>query len=336
MTGTNDNPNLADASDDDLKAMGLPAAFTLDELQAALSDEEIKRLAEGDDPIVKLPDTADEAKAGEGDSNGGDDVAGGEDGDSGGKDAAAADPGADAAVEDSPDPVYQPRDVTKAQAVVDSAAEDRKKLREAWDDGELSDDEYHAKIEEISDKLAEAKADIKDAERQDEKDKETVLNAWHSKVDAFLDANPAFRDNEPNPQLEGNSYLTALDTVMKAVNQDPRYTSMTMNQRIEASANIVRSYVQQQTGADIPGLADVKKPGKAKEADPLAKAKDKVAEQGKRPDAVQTLGNVTSATDTEIDNSRFASIDREKSALDREREFSRLSPEEQEAYLREN
>lgn len=357
MNTTTEPANLLDASADDLKAMGLPPAFTLEELQAALSDEEIAKLAEGDDPIVKLPDPPAKAETGEeaGDDDpdedhdgdkgdGGDDTA---DGEGSGDDKAEAEAGdaaeTTAAADDTPDPVYQPRDVSQAQAVIDGAADERKSLRTAYDDGDLTDEEYDKKLDEIGDKVADAKAEIKDAKREEDRSLEAVRTAWFGKVESFLDTNPAFRDNTPLPQLEGNSYLTALDTVMRAVNQDPRYAGMTMNQRIEASAQIVRSYVQKQTGADIPGLATGKKDAKEDQkekadADQAArdKARAKAAEQGKRPDPVQTLGNVTAATETETDNSRFASIDREKSALDREREFARLSPEEQEAYLAGN
>lgn len=349
MNAQTDTTSLLDASDDDLKAMGLPPAFTLEELQAALSDEEIKRLSEGDDPIVKMPeaegdadgddDDPDDDETGGGDDEASDDgeAAEGEDA-KGDAEESADDPAARAAPDDSPDPVFQPRDVSQAKAVVEGADEEKRKLRESWGDGELSDDEYHEKLDELSDKIADAKADIKDAEREDARAQQGVMDAWFGKVDAYLDAHPGLRNNEPIPQLEGHSYLTAFDTVLKTINQDPRYAGLSMNQRIEAGAHIVRSYVQKQTGADILGFEAEKKPskGQAKDEtdDPREVARKKAAAQGKRPDPVQTLGNVTAATETEADNSRFATIDREKSGLDREREFSRLSPEEQEAYLR--
>ncbi len=352
MNTTTEPANLLDASDDDLKAMGLPPAFTLAELQAHLTEEEIAKLAEGDDPLVKLPDAPEKASVDAGDENDDDDDPDDEgddadEGDGEGDDATKAEAGdaaeaAEAAVtvpaDDKPDPVFKPADTTEAKATIDGAAAERKALRDAYNDGEMNDDEFDAKMEALNDKIVDAKAAIKDAEKAEAESLNALQTAWFGKVDAFLDANPAFRDNTPNPKLEGNSYLTALDTVMKAVNQDARYAGMTMNQRIEASAQIVRAYVQKQTGADIPGLGE--KVGKARDAeatkpkDARAAAKAKVAEQGKRPDPVQTLGNVTAATETEAENSRFAAIDREKRSFDREREFDRMSPEEQDAYLR--
>ena len=325
MNTTTDEQNLLDASADDLKAMGLPPAFTLEELQAHLTEAEIAKLAEGDDPLVKLP----EAEESDGDEPEDDDDPGEDDGDDETKAEAEAGDAAEAA--EAPDPVFNPADTTEAKATIDSAAAERKALRDAYNDGELTDDEFDAKMDALNDSIVEAKAAIKEAEKAEAQSLEAMQAAWFSKVDAFLDANPAFRDNTPNPKLEGNSYLTALDTVMKAVNQDARYAGMTMNERIEASAKIVRAYVQQQTGADIPGLD--RKGGAAKEKDARATAKAKVAEQGRRPDPVQTLGNVTAATETEIEDSRFAAIDKAE-GMDAEAMFQRMTPAEQKAFLR--
>ena len=323
MNTTTDAQNLLDASTDDLKAMGLPPAFTLEELQAHLTEAEIAKLAEGDDPLVKLPDAAES----DGDEPEDDDDPGEDDGD----DETKAEAGDAPEAAEAPDPVFNPADTAEAKATIDSAAAERKALRAAYNDGELTDDEFDAKMDALNDSIVEAKAAIKEAEKAEAQSLEAMQSAWFSKVDSFLDANPAFRDNTPNPKLEGNSYLTALDTVMKAVNQDARYAGMTMNERIEASAKIVRAYVQQQTGADIPGLD--RKGGAAKEKDARATAKAKVAEQGRRPDPVQTLGNVTAATETEIEDSRFAAIDK-ADGMDAEAMFQRMTPAEQKAFLR--
>lgn len=327
MNTTTDEQNLLDASADDLKAMGLPPAFTLEELQAHLTEAEIAKLAEGDDPLVKLPEAAES----DGDEPEDDDDAGDGDVDDETKAEAEAEAGDAAEAAEAPDPVFNPADTAEAKATIDSAAAERKALRDAYNDGELTDDEFDAKMDALNDSIVEAKAAIKEAEKAEAQSLEAMQAAWFSKVDAFLDANPAFRDNTPNPKLEGNSYLTALDTVMKAVNQDARYAGMTMNERIEASAQIVRAYVQQQTGADIPGLD--RKGGAAKEKDARATAKAKVAEQGRRPDPVQTLGNVTAATETEIEDSRFAAIDK-ADGMDAEAMFQRMTPAEQKAFLR--
>lgn len=238
------------------------------------------------------------------------------------------------AADDAPDPVYKPADTDAAKAVIEGVPAERKALRDAYNEGSLTDEEFDTQMEALADKLADAKVSIKEAEEVEGDSVVEMQTSWFSKVETFLDTNPAFRDNTPNPELEGNSYLTALDQVLKAVNQDAGYAGMTMNQRIEASAQIVRAYVKQQTGADIPGLAQGQKPAKDKsDLDPLAAAKQKVAAQGKRPDPVQTLGNVTAATETGIEDSQFAAIDK-ADGMDAEAMFQRMTPAEQRAFLR--
>lgn len=337
MTGNTEAPDLLNASDDDLKAMGLPPAFTLAELQAALSDEEIAKLAEGDDPIITLPDTNKSKPAPDEEDTDDDDPDDDEDGEGEGEgdkgEAEDGDKPAEAAAPDeTPDPVYQPVDASEAKATIEGAAAERKALRDSYDDGELTDEEYDAKLAELADKIVDAKVQVRDAEKANAEALDAYRGAWFSKVEAFQEANPAFKDNKPRPELQGDSYLTALDKVLVAINQDARYAGMSMSQRIDAGAQIVRAYVKKQTGADIPGSPEGGKKAKPAAADPLDKARAEAARAGKRPDPVQTLGNVTAATETGTD-SRFAAIDREASALDREREFNRLSPEEQDAFL---
>ena len=348
MTDTTDavteTTNLLEASDDELRAMGLPPAFSLEELQSFLSAEEIARLNE-DDPIVAIPEKApaaeddpDEEDQDEGDDDG-DDGEDGQNGDDGAADegkAAATDAAeAPAFQDDTPDPVYQPRDVSEAKALIDGAAAERAKLREAWNDGDLSDEELEAKTDDLNDRIADAKFEIREAERDDKAAQSNLANVWYGKVDRFMEANPAFKSEEAVAGLDGDSYLTLFDRALRAVSSDARYASLSLNERIEAGARITQAYVKQKTGADMPtgGAAKPEAKPEAKPADPREVARKKVAEQGKRPDPVQTLGNVTAATETEADRSRFASIDRETNALASERAFERLSPEEQEAFL---
>lgn len=331
MTDTTTATQLVDASDDDLKAMGLPAAFTLEELQASFSDEEIERMNAGDDPLVKMP----EKEAGgdpdeDGDGDGDDDKV---DPAADGDDTVSGDAGGDAPDEPAdPDPVYQPVDRSAAQAIVDSAAADRKALRAEWEDGNLTDEELDAKQEELDDKIAGAKADLKDADRRDAQALEEYASAWHGKVGAFMDAHPELRDQTPIPELQGDSYLALFDTALRNINTDARFASLSMDQRIEAGAKMVNAHVKNLTGK----VAFDAAPEQSKKDAALAAAREKAKEQGKRPDPLQTLGDVTAASETETENSRFAAIDRADSALERERAFSRLSAEEQDAYLKGN
>ena len=174
MNTTTDEQNLLDASADDLKAMGLPPAFTLEELQAHLTEAEIAKLAEGDDPLVKLPDAAES----DGDEPEDDDDPGEDDGDDDTKAEAEAGDAAEAA--EAPDPVFNPADTTEAKATIDSAAAERKALRDAYNDGELTDDEFDAKMDALNDSIVEAKAAIKEAEKAEAQSLEAMQAAWFS------------------------------------------------------------------------------------------------------------------------------------------------------------
>ena len=324
-TNPTDELDLLNASDDDLAALGLPPSMTMDDLKTFLTDEEIARATAGDDPLVKVPEKSDT-----GDDDEGDDEAEAEDAASNSEDQAAA--GEELTfTDDVPDPTYEPRDVSAAKTLIETAAAERAKLREQWNDGDLTDAQYDEHLDALNDKITDAKVEVREADREAESSIEQLKQVWFGKVDRFLAENPEFKSEEAVDKLGGDSYLAVFDKALRAVSQDARYAGLSLNERIEAGARITKAYVKQQAGVD---MAPAKAPAKAKdEADPLKLAREKVKAEGKRPDPVQTLGNVIAATETEAGNSRFDSVDRAEGGLAREKAFARLSPEEQEAYL---
>ena len=56
--------------------------------------------------------------------------------------------------------------MSEAKALIDGAAAERAKLREAWNDGDLSDEELEAKTDDLNDRIADAKLEIREAERR--------------------------------------------------------------------------------------------------------------------------------------------------------------------------
>ena len=60
--------DLSSASNDELKAMGLPPAFTLDDLKTFMTEEEIEAELASDDPLVKV-DPSDALKASDSDED---------------------------------------------------------------------------------------------------------------------------------------------------------------------------------------------------------------------------------------------------------------------------
>ncbi|SEN87278.1 hypothetical protein SAMN04489859_102023 [Paracoccus alcaliphilus] len=353
---TPDALDLTGADDDALKAMGLPASFTLDSLKDHLEPEEIARLAEGDDPITTLPDEKAEDSA-VSDDDGGDDDGETDDeakdeGDGEGDDDNAAQEGEEEAAQadDTPDPVFQPTDVSAEQAIVDAAATKRKELREAYSDGDMTDEEYDEQLDALNDKIAEAKAAIKTAERQDEQALKGVQEVWFGKTKAFMDAHPAFADNTAKQEYGGDSSLVLFDRALRVVTGRPEYAKLSMDQKIEIGARMVRDHIKSLTGEEAAEFS-LKKPGKAPKttdkqakgeteagkaadkADPLGRAKEAVEKQGKRRQALQTLANVSAATDIDASDGRFSAIDR-ADGLEAEAAFESMSKAEQEAYLR--
>lgn len=368
-----DAVDLSAADDDALKAMGLPASFTLDSLKDHLEPEEIAKLAAGDDPIAPLPEASADAADDDDDHDDGDDdgddddetgdgkAGEGDDGDADdgeGDDGDAAQEGAEEApaVDDTPDPVFAPTDVSAEKAIVDSAADKRKELREAYSAGDMSDEEYDEKRDALDEQIAEARATIKAAEKEDAIAFKQVEKVWYDKTGAFMEANPYFADKTAKPELGGDSPLMLFDQALKIVTSQKQFEKLSMAQKIEVGARMVRDHVKQLTGQDVaepakPAAKDPADKGKAKDAgavadkdagkakpaaaedDPLARAKANASKQGKRREALQTLGTATAATEIDASEGRFSALDR-ADGLEAEAAFEAMSKAEQEAYLR--
>lgn len=362
--------DLRAASTDDLKDMGLPPNFTLEELKGFLSEAELKALQDDEDPLFNTDSAGGEAEAEASDQPEADDDDGNEDGDepdsdaaenkggeegggtsadddagdsetSGQPDQGTASPTFVEAVADSNEPVLKPIDVTAARAIVDGAAAERKALMAKFDDGELSEADFDAELEKLTDKIADARADIRVAEKQTVAQVEAYRNAWYAKTGDFMTKNPSFADNEPVAQLGGASRLQLFDEALKRVTGDPGYASLSMSDKINTAAKMAAGYFKQETGEDLirPRAAPAAKAGNETAAKPVkpaaqaAQAAPKRPDPGKRPDPVRTLGGVTTASTMEADDGRFAAIDR-AGGVAAEQEFARMSQAERDAYLR--
>lgn len=360
--------DLRAASPDDLKEMGLPAAFTLDELKGFLSEDEIKALQDGDDPLLH-DDAGDHEAEATSDEDASDADAEGDDTDEDGDDEAndASDDAADDAdavaddtnVEDADavddgeavtsfieakadgaEPVRPSIDVSAARSVVDGAKAARQELTAKFNDGELSEAEFDEQLEALTDKIADARAEIRDAERQTTAQAKDYETAWFAKTGAFMEANPAFANNEPVAGLGGHSRLQLFDAALRRVTGDPGYASLSMSEKINTAARLATGFYKQETGEEMLGGKPTAKvtTGKTNEQANKAPAKpdkaaDKRPDPGKRPDPVRTLGGVTTASSMETDDGRFAAIDRAGGVM-AEVEFSRMSQAEKDAYLR--
>ena len=309
--------DLSTASDDDLKAMGLPPRFTLDDLKSFMTEEELERELKSADPLVKPPED-------KGDEEDDDD----EDDEDAGKADATAPAEADDKAKAPPtdEPTIRQIDVSQHQAVIDGIKDERAKLRTAYEDGDLTDAEFDEKMDALADTLADAKAAVKDAERIREADIAAYRQSWYSKTAQIMEATPAFKDMTPVPQLDGYSVAQLFDQACRHVTGDPKFAHLSQAGKLAQAETIARDFYKQRTGADLPSTKSAK-PAKQEKT-----AADMVREQGQKPKPVQTLGGLTTASETDVENSRFAAIDSAK-GLDAERAYASMSAAEKEAYL---
>lgn len=336
----NDTPEAVDlnaASDDDLKQMGLPPAFTLDELKSFMTEEEIERELASDDPVVKAEadDPAGDSPEDEGaDPGAAGDYEGAEDaGDKG--DAADADTSGDADPVDeppvvaeaaAPDPVIDQIDISEHQKIINGIGDARKALRDEYADGNMTDAEFDQKMDGLSDQLVAAKSAVQQAERDQAGQVENYQEVWYQRTGEIMRQTPEFTDNSPVQELKGYSVAQLFNEACMHVTGDARFEHLTLAQKAEQAATIARHYYKELTGKDLgaaaaPPKEDVKTPAQ------LAQ------ERGKRPAPIQTLGGVTAASETELDDGRFAAVDN-ASGIEAEKSYDRMSAAEQEAYLK--
>lgn len=335
MSDEQDNQvDLTDATNDELKAMGLPPAFTMDQLKGFMSPEEIEQELKSADPIVKVEAStaAPVQEKGEGSDEEDEDEADDDQRDNGGASAEADE--AQPAPADVPeaDPVVRQFDNSPHEAIINGLKDARRELLNRWQDGDLTDSEYEEKLDTLNDQAVEAKAAIKENERQQAADIADYQKAWYAKAEKVLADNPAYKDMTPVPALDGESTAILFDRACRILNTDHRFATLSFDQRLAEADRMTRTYVKQKTGQDI---APAKSTGKVagKEVDKDLTPAERVQAQGKRPDPVRTLGGVTAATETEIENSKFAAIDNQ-GGLAAERAYAAMSPAEKEAYLR--
>ncbi|TJZ85826.1 SHOCT domain-containing protein [Paracoccus hibiscisoli] len=368
--------NLNTAAEDDLRAMGLPAAFTMDDLRAAFDPAEIAAMSEGDDPLVtdlpedlraagvksksaydELNETAEEGDGddgdddpdGNGDADADEDDQDGDEGDDpdaegdgeGDEDAGdQADDGADAdapgdqqppKADTTPDPVLTLKDTAELETKVNTFDSKLEDLQALYDDGELTNAEFKAKLKELTTEQSKATVELERAQEANQRVQQEYAQSWYGKVASYTAARPELMDQTPIPGLpEGASAFKVFDNALRHVTSEAgreAFGHLTMAQKIDAAAKISNAYIEQTAG----------KPLKATDPKPKPKGDGKKAEKpgprtDKRPDRVQTLGDVPAASDMDVQNSRFAALD-SMDPMEAEDAIARMSKSEREKYL---
>lgn len=367
------NP-LNSASADDLVAMGLPPAFTMDDMREFLDPAEIAAQAEGDDPLVdELPDDIkaslvksksahdelnpgmeddDESDPGDGSGDDGDDdgAGAGDDGDGDRDDAGAGEDDGDDAQDDgsdagdadqseaqddveapeadqTPDPVLTFTDTADLEARVAGFDDKIEALQQQYDDGELTNADLKAKLREITSEQTQATVELERAKEANTKAQQDYANVWYGKVQAFTTARPELMDQKPIAgEPNGASAYQVFDHALRHVNSEAgkaTFGHLTMAEKIEAASILANEYVKTHTGTEL--LAPKAAPKKKKAEQPGPRTDP-------RPAPVKTLANVPAATDNDVQDSRFAALDR-MDPLDAEAALDRMSEAERAKYL---
>ena len=185
-------------------------------------------------------------------------------------------------------------------------------LKQKWEDGELTEAEYNIETSALERKMARLEGKIEAAEEQAEEEAEKIERynqqvqaAWNQEEKAF------FEQPENKKFLESPRMMKALNEIVTELQQKPNLTPKDFNKLLKDARN---SYVQE-FGEFYQGA----KSTPSKPAKP-------------QPKIPQTLGNVPAALPN-ADGNKFAHLDK-LSGKDYEAALAKLSPEDQEAYLR--
>lgn len=285
-------------TDEELDEMGL----TEEEREALLEDD-------GGEEVDDIEDDEDD----EGDSDDGQE--GGDAGADGGDGEADAD--ADAEEVDEPEESQKPRpapiltaeDAEDADERLTEIAEQKERLIEQFDDGDLTAKEYQLELDKLAKQEREIEQTVFKANIAREMAEQQQHNEWMAQVDAFLTENPHYRQSKLMYQT--------LDIAVRQVASDEANRNLSGRQILEkAHSQIVEQF----------GLEGEKEAG----ADKAAR------KPGRKPiSAPPTLARVPAADMTETENTRWSKLDRlmETDPERYEREVAKLSEADHEAYL---
>lgn len=274
-------PKLNDAYRDQLTAEEITAFEAENEDDAAealeaLANGEADDGAEDEDDTPPAAAQDDKSPTGDGDPNDNDDPV------------AQSEPQTPAANEEAkPEPQAEMvPDAAKAKQILDAIKAERKSLREQYDDGDLTDEEYDAKIEALDDKMAEAAADVKYAERHIAKQQD----AWKAAGKTYLDRYPG---------LKAQGVIQALDKAVQELAAYPSVANLPHEQFLE---RVHRKLIAEAefTGLDIPAIG--KSTGQKGKQTPQGDES-----LGKAP---KTLASVPSSDVSSLDDSPYASLER--------------------------
>jgi hypothetical protein len=266
---------------------GLPEDFTLEQLRETHSDEEIRALASGDDPIITLPGNEPPPATTAADA----------------PPAAVVPP-----VEDQPPPAQaapvtpppsvpmpQKPDTTAMKADVDALEQQITALTTKFDDGDLTLAEFAAQQRELVQQQEAIKAEAQRQTAIYQGQMNEVQTAWWGHIDAY---------KAQHPDLWSPELVQGWDVALKSITNNPAYLNVPMPEKIAMAHAQFAVAHKATTGKDLPT-----QPGNTPAAKAATEQKQDGPRQDPRPAAPVTLAGLTSAEANGTANTVFGHID---------------------------
>lgn len=295
----------------------IPEEFSIEDLKKAdFTEEEIKLLSEGDDPVVQA-----EGRAGEEEQqakavhnpNPESDPAIGKDNDTEAQSALEAEAAkAQGASTDGdgegevvgfqetpdPEPVNIP-DTSAYEARVAEINEELGGLLGRYNDGDLTEDEVSELQQNLIKEQVAAQTAISNAESLAQSAVDQATEHWFSRLDAYKELAPELFDED--------THRPAWDAKLRMVTGSEEYTDLTRDGQIRMAHKLYAAEYEARNGSalDIP-VPTSKAAAKVEEQAP----KQKEVRTDPKPEAPQTLSGINSDSDQEVQDSTFAAIDR--------------------------
>lgn len=213
-------------------------------------------------------------------------------------------------VDDEAAPIRAPLDFQepdKADERLADIAARKKAVRESFDAGDITTEELHAKTEGLDDERAAIRDELILYKASENARKTAKANAWEDAKAEF------FTDGEGAKIADNRTQLAALDSIVRDLQEEKK--------AIGDKALLTEAWKRYE--ASLESLTGKKAEAVTPPAKPLPK-----------PTAPRTLAKMPVAgTENVGDRQDFSAIDRQSTAVAKEKAYGRLSKEQQEAFL---
>lgn len=286
------------------QAQQIPEEFSLSELQAHLTEAEIKALKVGDEPLLQDAEPEPEPEPATADVT-----------------PTSTTPQVQA--QQTP-AIPEVPDTTEAEAQIARVGDEIEALLEQYDNAEITREQFQKKQAELIKAQAAAQSQIASAEQIATSAAEQRKAAWFASLEAFKVQNEA-----QAALLWSNQHLSGWDAALRAVTANQAYSNMPFERQIGLAYDLYAAEVKAMTGAALPSLGGATPPQGQAEAQQPGRRTDP------RPDPVQTLAGLNGASEALVTDGSFAAIDRmmDVDPIKAERMLQALPPDKYEAYM---